>query len=124
MNLRMFTGYLPADCDEAWAPATANRPNEPRLVFDVILKDSTGQEFPEKCFVDDVALVKVAKPLLTAGRAIIVQGEQTARPFNKSGVQMGWIREVRVQRIEFPNRSGAKKAEGEMGRQGEGEKAA
>lgn len=111
MNTRLFTGYLPADCTEAWAPATANRPNEPRLIFDVIVRDSRGAEFPEKCFVDNLQLVKEAKPLLTAGRAIIAQGEQTARPFLKNGVTMGWTREVRIERLEFPNRSRTQKEE-------------
>lgn len=111
MNTRMFTGYLPADCDEAWAPATENRPGEPRLVFDVIVRDSTGREFPEKCFIDALSLVKSAKPYLTAGRAIIAQGEQTARPYEKHGVTTGWIREVRIQAIEFPNRARAEAPE-------------
>lgn len=105
MNTRLFTGYLPKDADEAWAPATEHRPGEPRLVFDVILRDSAGREFPEKCFIDALALVKSAKPFLTAGRAIIAQGEQTARPYEKHGVTTGWIREVRIQAIEFPNRA-------------------
>jgi hypothetical protein len=108
MNTRLFTGYLPAAADEAWAPAQLGRPNEPRLVFDVIIKDSQGNEFPEKCFVDNLTLVKTAKPLLTAGRAIIAQGEQTARPFIKHGITSGWMREVRVTALEFPNRARSK----------------
>jgi hypothetical protein len=108
MNTRLFTGYLPAAADEAWAPAQLDRPNEPRLVFDVIIKDSQGNEFPEKCFVDNLTLVKTAKPLLTAGRAIIAQGEQTARPFIKHGITSGWMREVRVTALEFPNRARGK----------------
>lgn len=124
MNTRLFTGYLPADCDEAWAPATLNRPNEPRLVFDVVLKDSQGNEFPEKCFVDDLALVKTAKPLLTAGRAIVAQGEQTARPYIKHGVTTGWIREVRVTALEFPNRGKAKENVEANGKTGTEEQAA
>jgi hypothetical protein len=123
MNTRLFTGYLPADADEAWAPAQLGRPNEPRLVFDCIVKDSRGNEFPERCYVDDLELVKSAKPQLTAGRAIIAQGEQTARPYIKHGVTTGWLREVRVTALEFPNRSKPKDVEAN-GKAGTEEKAA
>lgn len=110
MNTRFFTGYLPKDADEAWSPATKDHGPEPRLVFTVRLKDSRGVEFEDKCMVDDAALIADYRPLLTAGRAVIVQGEQTAREFYKKGVFEGWVREVRVQKMEFPHR-GKPKAE-------------
>lgn len=104
MNARFFTGYLPRDAEEAWSPATAQHGPLPRLVFDVNLKDSAGVEFLDKCVVDDPLLIQEYRPLLTAGRAVIVQGEQTARGFYRRGVLEGYVREVRVFRMEFPNR--------------------
>jgi hypothetical protein len=111
MNARFFTGYLPKDAATAWAPATAEHGPLPRLVFDIMLRDSRGVEFSDKCMVDDPALIREYEALLTAGRAVIVEGEQTARPFHKHGVLEGYVREVRVHRIEFPNRGGKKPAD-------------
>ena len=108
MNTRIFTGYLPGEAAVAYAPATKDHGALPRLVFDVVIKDSLGVEFPEKCLVDDPAAIARWQPLLTAGRAVIVQGEQTARPFVKDGVTRGFTREVRVMAMEFPNRGRAK----------------
>jgi len=110
VNTRFFTGYLPADALEAWAPATADRPAQPRLIFEVMIADSHGVTFPEKCLVDDANLVREWQPLLTAGRAVVIQGEQTARPWHDKGVLKGYAREVRVQRMEFPSRGGKKEA--------------
>lgn len=106
MNARFFTGYLPRDAEEAWSPATAEHGPLPRLVFDVTLKDSAGVEFQDKCVVDDPRLIHEYRALLTAGRAVIVQGEQTARGFYRRGVLEGYVREVRIFKMEFPNRGG------------------
>lgn len=111
MNSRFFTGYLPADATTAYAPATADRPALPRLCFDVMLKDSEGVEFTDKCVIDDPALQRAHGHLLTAGRAVVVEGEQTARPVYRNKVHVGYSREVRVRRIEIPNRSAPKTAE-------------
>jgi len=111
MNTRFFTGYLPKDADLAYAPATADHGPQPRLVFEVIIRDSHGLEFPERCVIEDTGLINDYRPLLTAGRSVIAQGEQTGRQFiDRHGVKGGWVREVRVQHMEFPNRGG-KKAE-------------
>lgn len=107
MNTRFFTGYLPGEAVTAWAPATAEHGPLPRVLFEVRIKDSVGVEFEDKCMIDDARLIADCLALLTAGRAVIVQGEQTARPFHKNGVLTGWVREVRVQRMEFPNRKAA-----------------
>lgn len=108
MNTRFFTGYLREEATTAWAPATHEHGPLPRLTFEVIIHDSHGVEFPEKCLVDDERLITEYQRLLTAGRSVIVQGEQTARELYKRGVFAGYVREVRVQRIEFPNRGGKK----------------
>lgn len=113
MNARFFTGYLPGEAVTAWAPATAEHGPLPRVLFDVRIKDSAGVEFEDKCMIDDARLIADYQALLTAGRAVIVQGEQTARPYHKNGVLTGWMREVRVQRMEFPNRKAATKPEDE-----------
>lgn len=107
MNTRFFTGWLPQGAERAYAPATREHGPLPRLVFEVMIKDSRGVEFPEKCLVDDAGRIDEWEPLLTAGRAVIVTGEQTARPFAQHGVTKGFVREVRVTGIEFPNRSKA-----------------
>jgi hypothetical protein len=104
MNARFFTGWLPQGADEAWAPATAERGPLRRLIFEVMIRDSRGVEFPEKCFVDDAAAAQQWAPLLTAGRAVIVAGEQTARAVVQHGRTAFFAREVRVTGMEFPNR--------------------
>ncbi len=112
MNVRCFTGYLMRDATTAWAPATAEHGPLPRLVFEVMITDSQGVVFPDKCVVDQPKLVAEYEPLLTAGRAVIVEGEQTARAYHKHGVLEGYVRETRVFRMEFPNRARARR-EGE-----------
>lgn len=104
MNARIFTGWLPQDAEEAWAPRTADHGPLPRLVFAVKVKDSRGVEFEDKCLLDEPALIAKYRPLLTAGRAVIVQGEQTAREWHERGVLKGYVREVRVFALEFPHR--------------------
>lgn len=111
MNVRLFTGWLPTAAEEAWAPRTAEHGPLPRLVFAVRLKDSQGLEFEDKCVIDEPARIEEYRPLLTAGRAVIIQGEQTGREWRERGVLKGYVREVRIQRIEFPNRKAAAKPE-------------
>ncbi len=108
MNSRFFTGYLPVDAAEAYTPATATAPALRKLVFDVVIKDSAGNEFPEKCMIEDPALIVAAEELLTAGRAVVCEGEQTARPLHERGVLKGYTRRVLIKRIEFPQRGGKK----------------
>lgn len=112
MNLRILTGYLPADGAVAYAPATAEHGPLPRLVFEVMLRDSQGIEFPDRCVVEAAERIREYQPLLTAGRAVIVQGEQTGRQYvDRHGVKGNWIREVRVHAMEFPNRGGKKQSD-------------
>jgi hypothetical protein len=111
MNLRIFTGYMPADAQQAFVPATADAPALRKLVFDVVIKDSRGVEFPEKCMVDDPELIAKYESLLTSGRMVVCEGEQTAYPFHERGVLKGYTRKVRMHRMEFPNRSTKKTTE-------------
>lgn len=108
MNVRLFTGFLPRDGEEAYAPRTAEHGPLPRLVFEVVIRDSKGAEYPEKCVIEDPALIAKATGLCTAGRAVIVQGEGTAREYHERGVLKGYVRETRVLGIEFPDRGGRK----------------
>ena len=108
MNIVVISGYLPADATEAWSPATKEAPSQMRLLFEVRIKDSHGFEFPEKCIVESSEAIREWQPLLTAGRAVLIHGEQTSNPFYKNGVLSGYVRKVRVFRAEFPNRSGKK----------------
>lgn len=111
MNKRFFTGWLPVDAERAYAPATAERAAAPRLVFEVTIKDSAGVEFPEKCFIDDARLIAAHADRLTAGAAVCIEGEQTARPWHDRGVLKGFVREVRVLGIDIPNRAGKPRKE-------------
>jgi hypothetical protein len=108
MNTRFFTGFVPSDAVAATVPATATTAPVRKLVFDVVIRDSRGVEFPEKCEVDDPELVKKYEPLLTSGRVVVCEGEQTAYEFRDHGVLKGWRRQVRLRRIEFPDRSAKK----------------
>lgn len=107
MNKRFFDGWLPQDAERAYAPATAERAAAPRLVFKVMLSDSAGTEFDEKCFIDDARLIAAVEARLTAGAAVFIEGEQTARPWHDRGVLKGFVREVRVLEIKVPNRGRA-----------------
>lgn len=112
MNVRILSGYLVQDAALCYAPATKEHGPLPRLVFEVMCATASGVEFAEKCLVDDAALIASYQPLLTAGRAIFINGEVTARRFvDRHGVAGNWIREVRVFHAEFPARGGARKDE-------------
>jgi len=102
MNLRLMTGWLPEDAATSYTPATAEAPAQRKLLFEVNVKDSRGMEFPEKCLIDEAELIGRYEAKLTAGTAVIVQGEPTALPFYERGVLKGYSRKVRVQSIEFP----------------------
>ncbi|EIQ00731.1 hypothetical protein OpiT1DRAFT_05286 [Opitutaceae bacterium TAV1] len=115
MNTRFFTGYLPRDAAPAFTPPAEGASAVKKLLFDVVIRDSRGVEFPEKCVLEEASLMRDYEPLLTAGRAVIVEGEQTARPFYKSGMLAGHVREVRVRRMEFPARGGKRAADAEGG---------
>ncbi len=110
MNLRIFTGFMPAEAVEAYVPASATAPARRKLEFSVVIKDSAGVEFPENCMVDEPELMRAYEPLLTAGRVVVCEGEQTAYPYHERGVLKGYTRKVRMRRIEFPDRSGKKSA--------------
>lgn len=111
MNKRFFTGWLPKDAESAWRPRSADHEAVPLLVFEVLMKDSAGVEFPEKCFIDDARLIAAHGERLTAGAAVMVEGEQTARPWHERGVLKGFVREVRVLGLEVPNRAGKPRKE-------------
>lgn len=112
MNVRILSGYLPQDAALCYAPATREHGPLPRLVFEVMVEDSAGVEFAEKCLVDAEPLIARWRPLLTAGRAIFLQGEVTARRYvDRHGVAGNWIREIRAGHIEFPARGGARREE-------------
>lgn len=111
MNTRFFTGFLPMQADEAYVPATADAPARRKLVFDVVIRDRAGVEFPEKCMVDEPELIAKYEKLLTAGRIVVCEGEQTAYPYHERGVLKGYTRKVRLWRMEFPDRSAKKTTE-------------
>ena len=107
MNIRIFTGYLTKAAEEAYAPATATSGPTRKLVFDVIIKDTAGHTFPEPCVIESDALIVAVAPMLTAGKPVIIEGEQTATAWYDKGVLKGYRRRVLVRRCEVPNRSKA-----------------
>lgn len=106
MNSRFFTGYLNKDAAVAYTPQGVKR-----LLFDVVIKDSRGEVFPDKCLIDDQALIEKNELQLTSGRTVIIEGEQTSHPFMKGGVVSGYVRECRVLKLEIPARSAVTKPE-------------
>lgn len=111
MNTCEFDGYLPADAEEAWIPASGGVPARPKLVFRIVLRDGRGVEIPTACAVDDPELMGQYRALLTSGRWVVCHGEQSAYPRTHHGVFQGLVPQVRVLRMEFPGRvSGGKAA--------------
>ena len=86
-------------------PATATSGPARKLVFDVIIKDTAGNTFPEPCVIESDALIVAVAPLLTSGKPVIIEGEQTATAWYEKGVLKGYRRRVLVRRCEVPNRS-------------------
>lgn len=111
MNTRIFTGYLPKDAEECFSPAAAGVPAMRKLTFTCIIKDSDGHEFPEPCVIEDQQIINATKPILGAGKPVIIEGEQTATEWIERGVSKGWRRRVRVRRIEILNRARIEKTE-------------
>lgn len=102
MNLRIATGFLTAAAVAAYTAPAAGAQSIRKLLFDLHVRDSAGREFPEKCLIEDAALQKHAEARLVPGAAILVEGEPTARPYEKHGVATGgWVRELIVRRVEF-----------------------
>ncbi len=106
MNKVFFSGYLPADADRRVTPA-----GDVKLMFDVRLMDGRGVESTQKCVLDEAPLVREYEALLTPGRAVFAEGELTAHAWVEHGRTKAYIREVRVLRMEFPNRSAAQAKE-------------
>lgn len=103
MNVLCVSGYLPADPVERVSPD-----GKRKLAFDVRVMDSRRHESTQKCFVEEPELGPIsisAAPLMKAGRAVWIHGEVTDRPYMERGVVKSLIREVRVMRIELPDRS-------------------
>lgn len=107
MTTATATGYLSRPAEKAYTPT-----GRAKLIFDLIIA-----EVPWRCEIEDPALIEKAEPLLTAGRAVIVQGELAGRPFVERGVTKGFTRYLRINQAEFvrPDRSnklGAAEEEG------------
>lgn len=115
MNLFVFTGFLTEDATRRVRPGG----HEVILTFKICTRDSRGKECFFHAFVDDARLVEEYEPLLTAGRAAMLNGEVTTVPFVKHGIVTGQMESFRVSRAEFPNRGGKKIAEEEEGEEPE-----
>lgn len=102
MNLRICTGFLTQAASAAYTPQTAEQASVRKLIFDLHVRASSGTEFPERCVIEDAALQKQTEAKLVPGTALLIEGEPTARPFEKQGVKTsGWVRELIVRKIEF-----------------------
>lgn len=106
MNTVLLTGWLMKPAEKAYTPAGVAR-----LVFELNVKQSDGEIIPWHCELTGDAQIAHAEPLAGPGRPLIVQAELCGRPYLKHGVQAGWTRYLRVIAAEFPNRSGAMKAD-------------
>lgn len=107
MDFFVFTGYLTEEAIRRVRPGT----NEVLLAFKICVRDSRGKECFFHAFVDEPRLVAKYEPLLTAGRAVMINGEVTTVPFIRHGVTTGHMESFRVLRAEFPNRGGKKVAD-------------
>lgn len=97
MNTALVTGYLPK---QAW---DSYRPGGARIVgFDVVLKDeASAEESVWSCEIDDAAEIARVGNLLLAGRGVALRGRLAGRPFVKNGVSSGYVRFLRIDRVEF-----------------------
>lgn len=102
MNRAFLTGWTPRGGVRAYTTD-----GQPRLSFELIVKDSLGGEGTWRAEVRDLALIERAQGLLTPGRAMIAEGELCTRPYEKSGRVVGDVRHLLVHALEFPDRRGA-----------------
>ena len=100
MNCVVVTGYVLKD---AWRASTAT--GMTKLLFDMMVDTEREGEVPWRCEVEDMTSLLRYEPMLTAGRAIIIDGQLDGRPFNERGIHKGYTRFLRVRRAEFPTRS-------------------
>jgi len=101
MNLRIVSGYLTHPAAPAYVPPAPGAQAVRKVLFDLHVRDSFGREFPEKCVIEDALVQKASEPKLVPGAFILIEAEPTARPFEKQGVQTGWVRELIVRKVEF-----------------------
>ena len=101
MNLRICTGFLTHAASAAYTPPAPGAASVRKILFDLHVRTSGGVEFPEKCIIEDAVAQKAAEAKLVPGAYLLVEAEPIARPFEKNGVQAGWLRELIVRRIEF-----------------------
>jgi hypothetical protein len=99
MNSALCTGYLIQAAEAAW---TAGAGARKKLVFDAMLQaDGDAGPTPWRCEIEDATLIGAAEKLLTAGRGVVLRAQLSGRPFIKNGVQAGFVRFLRVDRVEF-----------------------
>lgn len=97
MNTMIVTGYLPK---QAW---DAYRPGGIRIVgFDVVLKDEgSAEESTWTCEIEDAAEIARVGNSLLPGRGVVLRGRLAGRPFVKNNVTAGYVRFLRIDRVEF-----------------------
>lgn len=99
MNTALLTGWTPRGGVRAYTTD-----GQPRLSFELIVRDSLGGEGHWKAEIRDMALIQKAEELLTPGRAMIAEAELCTRPFEKAGRVVGDVRHLLVHALEFPDR--------------------
>lgn len=97
MNTMLVTGYLPK---QAW---DAYRPGGGKIVaFEVVLKDeSSADESTWTCEIEDAAEIARVGSSLLPGRGVVLRGRLAGRPFVKNNVTTGYVRFLRIDRVEF-----------------------
>lgn len=99
MITALGTGFLMHAAESAWTSGPNSRQ---KLVFDVMLQATGDPEpTPWRCEIEDAAEIARAEKLLTPGRGVVLRAQLAGRAFVKNGVQNGWVRFLRVERVEF-----------------------
>ena len=102
MNTALLTGWTPRGGVRAYTTD-----GQPRLSFELVVKDSLGGEGTWRAEIRDLALMERAAELLTPGRAMVAKAELCTRPFVKQDRVVGDVRHLLVHDLEFPDRRGA-----------------
>ena len=114
MNRVILSGWLRGDAVERFlAGGRASR-----VCFDLVVRDGAGADVSVKVEVDSPEVIQHCAGLLTSGRVVFVEGEESSREVRKRDVLEFVARFVRAERIEIPDRRRAGAAEMPAGVEG------
>lgn len=100
MNTVILSGWLRGDAVERFlAGGRASR-----VCFDLVVRDGAGGAHTVKVEVDSPEVIQHCAGLLTSGRVVFVEGEESSREVRKRDVLEFVARFVRALKIEVPDR--------------------